>query len=659
MKRLLSIPVVTAVCLLAGCLCAPGLAAEQGAAGQVAADQAGAPAGEGFQPDSSMERTQIPERYKWDLDHLFPSEAAWNEAIEKVRDGAGLLHNFEGRLDKPKLLFACLSMYFNLQVLANRVTLTANLEHTEDLVSPRTQANLDKGLAVMNELMDAARFIRSEIMTLDEQVLKEAFRKDPRLEPFRTYIEGFRRRSGLMLPSEGERILSLAGDNLFAEIDLNEIPSSVEKAFIGLMSDIPWPKIVDEQGKKVQLSLANYGRYRGSPDREVRCAAVQAFFGTLKQFQHALAATLGGQVSFNSFLAQSRGFDRAIEAYMDKDNIDVAVYDNLVSAINANLAPLHRYMALRKKVMQVDELRLYDLYVPMVAGVERKVAYEDGTAMIQKALAPLGPEYLKILAIGMDPANGWADVYPCANKESGAFSASVHGCHPFVKLNYFNSLDDVSTVAHEFGHALHSLLSARHQPPSSYRYVSFIAEIASTFNETLLARHLIANASSDEEKLYLLNGLADTIRTTIYRQTLFAEFEKTIHDLYESGVTLTAERLNQTYADLVRRYYGEAYTVGPDDDIEWAYIPHFYWKFYVYTYATGLSAGISLANKVLEGGPEARAKYLTMLEGGCSRPPLELLRRAGLDLTKPEAIAQAAKLLDETLSQMEAILLKK
>lgn len=609
-----------------------------------------------FVPDSSMERAAVPDLYKWDLTKLFSGDSAWEEAIARLEGTQGKLGDFEGRLSDGAALDNCLTLYFELHSLANRITLYANLNLNTDVVSARNQARNDRALKVMAALMGRARFIRNEVMDLDDAALKAAYESAPGLARYKSYIEGFRRRRGIVLSDEGERILALAGDNLFAEIDLNEIPAAPEKAFSGLMADIVFPEIEDEKSKKVQLSLANYGRYRGSADRAVRRGAVGAFFATLKQNQHALAASLAGQVEFSSFLARARGFDSARHAYMDKDNIDVAVYDNLVDTINDNLAPLHKYMRLRKETMGVDELRLFDLYVPMVPGVEKEIPFGEARDLILAALKPLGRDYLGLLEGGLDPANGWLDLYPCKSKESGAFSASTYGVAPFVKMNYFNTLGDASTLAHEYGHALHSYLSMKNQPPASFRYVSFIAEVASTFNETLLSDYMIANASSREEKLYLLNERAESIRTTIYRQTLFAEFEKEIHALHESGTSLTAALLNKTYRGLVERYYGAAYTIGPDDDIEWAYIPHFYWKFYVYNYATGLSTGISLAKGVSTGGAEALKRYLELLGSGSSMPPVALLARAGADLARPDVIRDAARLLHETLDEMESLM---
>jgi len=637
-----------AICALAACLVAlPGCES---------VPQAQDSAQRGFVPDAAMDRSKIPDVYKWNLDPLFAGAEAWEEGIGRIQRGQKKLASFEGRLAEPEVLLGCLKTYFDLHVLANRVTLYANLKNTENVVDAAGQARLDRGLQVMDGLMEAARFIRSEVMGLDDGVLAAAYAQAPGLSEYKPYIEDFRRRRAILLSGEGERILALAGDNLFAEIDLNEIPSHAEKAFIGLMSDVVFPEIEDADGKMVRLTNSNYGKYRGSADREIRRRAVEAFFATLKQNRHALAAAFAGQVAFNSFLARARGYGSAREAYLDKDDIDLAVYDNLVDTINANLKPLHRYMALRKRIMGVAELRLHDLYVPMVAGVERTVPFEEARSVILAALEPLGAEYLGAIGEGLDPASGWIDLYPCANKESSAFSASTYGIRPYVKMNYFETLNDAFTLAHEYGHAIHSHLSMANQPPASFHYVSFIAEVASTFNEMLMSRYLIARTTDRKEKLHLLNERAEKIRTTIYRQTLFAEFEKTVHELYESGVSLTADVLNETYIGLIRRYYGDAFTVGPDDDVEWAYIPHFYWKFYVFTYATGLSAGISLAQGVAEGDDGARDRYLAMLKGGCSLPPIELLRRGGADLTRPDAIEAAVRLLDRTLDEMEELL---
>jgi oligoendopeptidase F len=388
----------------------------------------------------------------------------------------------------------------------------------------------------------------------------------------------------------------------------------------------------------------------------VRREAVEKFLATLRAQQDVFAATLAGQVRLSVGLARARGYTTALEAYLDRDAIDPAVYRTLIAAVRANLGPLHRYIALRKRVLGVSQLRLYDLYTPLVPSVDMTFPYAEALRILPVALAPLGPDYVKVLSEGLDVKNGWLDLYPNRDKESGAFSSSVFGVHPFVKLNYYESADDLSTMAHELGHALHSYLAMKSQPVVTSGYPPFVAEIASTFNEKLLSDYLIAHARSDDERLVLLAELLETIRTTIYRQTLFSEFELALHTAVENGEPLTAETMNRVYGDLVRAYYGPDLTVGKNDEVEWAYIPHFFYKYYVFSYADGLAAGIALAEKVAAGDTAARDGYLRMLSSGNSRPPLELVRLAGVDLTQPDAVAAAARLMERTMDEMEKIL---
>jgi len=394
------------------------------------------------------------------------------------------------------------------------------------------------------------------------------------------------------------------------------------------------------------LALSRFDRPRRSP------------VGTLRQYQNTLAATLAGQFQLDVDYARARGYDTALEAYLDKDGIAPAVYDNLVATINANLPLLHRYVELRKKALGLADLHIYDLYIPLAEGVAVEVPFAEARATLLAALAPLGADYGAALAEGLDPANGWMDLYPHRDKRSGAFSASVHGPHPYVFMNYQDSLDDMSTLAHEFGHALHSDLAMKSQPYASFRYVPFLAEIASTCNESLLSDYLVSRTTDPAEKAYLLVVRLETIRTTIFRQTMFAEFERKVHAFVEEGTPVTAALLDTTYRDLVKRYYGPGYTLDADDGLEWAYIPHFYFKYYVYSYATGLSSGIAIADRVKTLGKPAADAFLAMLEGGASAPPLELLAGAGVDLTKPDALDAAMKTFEETLNEVERLIRK-
>ena len=611
-----------------------------------------------FTPDSNASRSNIPEVFKWDLGPLFPSDEAWDEARLQLLEYIPGLEAYDGRLAEPAALLGCLELYFKLHSDGNFVTLYANLRQSTAQSDETANAMVQRSLAAMDELMQAAAFIRREVLALSAENLEAAYSEEPGLAEYRSYLDNLRRRADRLLSPEAERVMALLGDNLWAEIDLNEIPSPLETAFGALLTDIRWPEITDEQGKEVRLNLANYGRYRASDNREVRRRAVAALFGTLRQYQHALAATLAGQFELDVDYARARGYDTALHAYMDKDDIDTAVYDNLVSTINANLPLLHRYVELRKKALGLDNIHLYDLYIPIVEGVAVDVPFADARTNIIEALKPLGADYGAALAAGLDPANGWMDLYPHLDKASGAFSASVHGPHPYVFMNYQDSLDDMSTLAHEFGHALHSDLAMKAQPYAAFRYVPFLAEVASTCNESLLSEYLVSKATDPGEKAYLLVERLETIRTTIFRQTMFAEFERKVHGFVEEGTPVTAALLDATYGDLVKRYYGPGYTFDENDGMEWAYIPHFYYKYYVYSYATGLTSGIAIADRVKTLGEPVADAFLAMLAGGASAPPLELLAGAGVDLTKPDALDAAMKTFGETLDEVERLLEK-
>ena len=609
-----------------------------------------------YTPDANATRAQVPDVYKWDLTPLFPSAEAWETARAGLQTEIGSLAAFQGRLQDPKALRDCLALYFSLHDRVSHVQQYANLALDTALTDEAAQARSQRGLALLDELTAASGFIRAEALALDAAALQKAYAAKDGPAAYRSYLDNLGRRRDRVLDPQAERVLQLAGDNLWAEIDLNEITSSVEESFQALLSDIAWPVVHDAEGKEVQLTLSNYGRFRLSPDRAVRAEAVGAFLATLRQFQHVFAATLGGQCELDVMYARARGYDTALEAYLDKDGLPVAVHDNLIAAVNANLAPLHRYMELRRKALGLEDLRLHDLYVPMAASAQKEVPFADALAILPAALAPLGPQYVAMLQEGLDPRRGWIDVYPSDDKESGAFSANVYGRHPYVKMNYQDGLDDLSTLAHEYGHALHSSLSMAHQPYHSSRYVPFLAEIASTCNEALLSDYLAARAADPQERAGLLVEELEGIRTTIYRQTLFSEFERKVHGFVEAGTPVTASLLDATYRDLVRRYYGPGYTLGEDDGMEWAYIPHLYYKYYVYSYATGLSCGIAIAENVKANGQPAVDGYLEMLRGGCSEPPLDLLKKAGVDLTRPDAIEAALGKFDRGVTELARLM---
>jgi len=625
-----------------------------------AATGAPAPAaGAAFTPDGNMERSSVPDAYKWKLAPLFADDAAFAQGLTAQAEARARLKGYTGRLADPGALRECLTLYFDTRLLTNKLSLYGNLRYVGDMTSTEGQGLRDRGLAALNDLMADAGFIRQEVMAISDATLDAACAHDPKLYEYRAYLDEMRRRRSRVLDAEAERVLALAGDNLWAEIDLNEIPSDFEKAFHGILTGLPLPTIKDEKNQPVQLNLSNYGKYRASADRRVRKEAVSGLFGTLRGQEHGLAGTLAGQMRLDVFMARARGYDTALAAYLDKDNIDPAVYRNLIAAIHDNLQPLHDYVALRREVMGLPDVHIYDLYTPLVPAVGREYPYDQARRILPEALAPLGPDYVAALSTGLDLANGWIDLYPNHAKESGAFSSSVYRIHPFVKLNYYNEYDDLSTLAHEMGHAMHSYLSSAKQPYVTANYATFIAEIASTVNEKLLSDSLLARATTDDERLFLLNHLLESLRTTIYRQTLFAEFELLVHTAAEEGTPITADFLDATYHRLIAQYYGPGLTIDANDEMEWAYIPHFYYKYYVYSYATGLSSGVALAEGITSGDPKKRDAYIGMLSAGSSKPPLQILKDAGVDLTRPDAVVAAARLMDRTIKDMRVILARK
>ncbi len=611
-----------------------------------------------YTPDANAERSTIPADYRWNLTVLFPDDEAWADELAATGKKLEMLASTHETMTTPEGLAAYMAVYLEIEVTANRLSLYAALQRDGDTTNPEFTGRHQQALKLTGRVMDEGAVLRQAVLDYDSAEIERAYASTPGLEPFRPWIDSLRRRADRILDPEAERVLGLAGDNLWAAIDLNELPSPLETAFGALVSEMPLPKIKDAQGEEVQLTFANYGRLRAADDRRVRRDTVAGMFSALRGFENTFAATLGGQAGFNVFLARSRNYDTALEAYLDKDDLDPAVYRNLIDTVRAHAPALHRYVELRKKVMGLDEIHLYDLYVPMVEGAARDLTYSEGAQVIVEALQPLGEDYSKRLIEVIDPRHGAIDVYPAKTKDSGAFSSSVYGVRPFIKMNFQDSYDDVSTLAHELGHALHSSLSQDSQPYLTSRYVPFLAEIASTANEVLLSKYMVAHAESDAERAWYLSELAETLRTTIYRQTLFAEFELRLHERVEAGEPITAEKLDADYRSLIEDYYGPGYTMDADDPVEWAYIPHFYYKYYVFTYATGMASGAAIAEAISTGDAAARDAYLEMLRGGNSKPPLELLKGAGVDLTKPDAIAAALDLFDRTLSELEAILVK-
>lgn len=600
-------------------------------------------------------RAQIDPKYLWKKDRLFVSHEAFSQALENA--GAQSASIAECRVfDSAARLRECLDLYFRLHTDINKLTLYANMT-VDTEPSDASRADQKKAANVLARFMEAATGVRDGILKIDPKVLDGFFASDEALRAYEPYIRNISRRVGRVLDADGERVLSLAGDNLWAEIDLNEIHSNSEDVFSAMIDALPLPVIRDEAGEEVQLNLANYSKFRRSPNREVRRAAVDGLMDALAKYEEIFANAYVGQLKNDVLFAKARRYDTALEAYLDKDNIPTEIYKNLIETVGNNLKPLHRYVTLRKKILGLDSVHLYDMYIPLTEGSSKTYTYDEAASLITTALAPLGEEYVSKLRKTLDPSSGSIDLLPHEGKTSGAYSCSVYGIEPFILMNYQDSLDDVSTLAHELGHSLHSLYAAENQNASSYHYTMFLAEIASTTNEALLNDYLLRHVDSDAEKINLLVDKLENIRATIYRQTLFAEFEWLAHTEIEQNRPIQAKWLNDTYAALIRKYYGPDYTMSGADDHEWAYIPHFYYKYYVYSYATGLSSALSFAS-LIEADPKNAVKYIDMLKGGSSRDSVSMLKDAGVDLTTPAPIEFALREFDETLTQLEALLNK-
>jgi oligoendopeptidase F len=419
-------------------------------------------------------------------------------------------------------------------------------------------------------------------------------------------------------------------------------------------ADMKFPEIKDENGRPAQLSEGRYRTYIMSPDRNVRREAFEKLFATYSQYRNTFAATLGGTVKKNIFYAGVRKYDSAIAAALESDNVPVAVYDRLVDTVNENLAPLHRYVALKKKALKLDEMHMYDLYTPLVPDAHIKMNYEEARALVQQGLHPLGAEYGKILDQAL--SSRWVDIYENQGKQSGAYSWGVYGVHPFVLLNFNHRLEDAMTLAHELGHSLHSYYTNSTQPYATHDYTIFSAEVASTTNETLLLDHLLKTTTDPKKKMYLLNEYLESIRTTVFRQAMFAEFERSLYARAENGEAITADMLDAMWHNLNVKYYGPQMVVDKEVNAEWSRIPHFYYNFYVYQYVTGFSAANALASQILTEGEPARSRYLNFLKSGGSDYSLELLKKAGVDMSSPEPIRITIQRFEKLLGELETLL---
>ena len=590
-------------------------------------------------------REEIPAEDKWATEDLFATDEAWEEELATVAQDQAEMAAFAGLLgESGEKLFAYLQ---KMEQVDEKVSLLANYAMRQSDVDTRNatyQAMVGKLQSTAVALSAACSFETPEIMAIPDETLEGFYRECPQLERYRRYLTNLRRRKAHTLSAAEEKLLAAAGEKAQA-------PSAVYSAFGN--ADITFPDAVDAQGGKHPLSQGTFVALEESPDRELRKSAYENLYTTFGTFKNTAAAVLNAQNKQLKFFAEARKYNSAFEASLDRTQVPTSVYLNLIEAVHQNFDKMHRYVRLRKKLLGVDELHFYDIYTPLLADVDKKIPFAEAKQTVYDAMAPLGEDYRAILKEGFE--NRWIDVYQNVGKRSGAYSAGAV-VHPFVLLNYSGTLDSQFTLAHEMGHALHSYHSHKHQNPIDAGYVIFVAEVASTFNEALLMEHLLGKTTDKKERAYLINHFLDQFKGTLYRQTMFAEFELNIGKMVAQGQTLTAEVLSAEYKRLNEMYYGPDMVVDDYIAMEWARIPHFYYNYYVFQYATGYSAAIALSRKVLSEGESAVKDYIGFLSGGCSKTPIELLRGAGVDMESPEPVNQALTLFGQLLDEMEALM---
>ena len=595
--------------------------------------------------ETIRERKDIPQKDTWALEDLYATDADWEKALARMQARMPELSEFEGKLaQNGQTLCAFLALLEELDTQAESLGNYAMRRGDQDTRDANYQAMNGKFISAVTELSAGLSFATPEIMAIPEEDLEGFYADCPRLERYRRYLTDQRRKKAHTLSAAEERLLAAAAEMAGA-------PDSIYSSLLN--ADLTYPDAIDSEGKPHSLSQSTFVPLEESGDRVLRKSAYENLYRTLNGMRNTAAGLLDAQNKQQKFYATARKYSSAREAALDGTNVPLSVYDNLIEAVHRNLDKMHRYVRLRKKLLGVDQLHFYDIYTPLVQDLNKSIPYEQAKQTVYDALHPLGEDYRKILQEGFD--NRWIDVYENRGKRTGAYSAGTK-VHPYVLLNYTGSLDSEFTLAHEMGHALHSYLSNKHQNPIDSDYVIFVAEVASTCNEALLMEYLLKRTRDKKERAYLINYFLDQFKGTIYRQVMFAEFEKTIGEMVDGGQTLTADVLCAEYRRLAELYYGPDMEVDEEIAIEWARIPHFYYDYYVFQYATGYAAAIALSRRILSEGEPAVKDYLGFLSGGCSKSPIDLLKGAGVDMTGPQPVNDALALFGELLDEMESLM---
>lgn len=591
-------------------------------------------------------RESIPERHTWQLEPVYASDEAWEAEFQRVSGWVPELEEYKGRLkDGASVLLQCLRTRDRIFEVMGRLSVYASLKRDLDTRESRYQAKAERIRKLSTTAGEKSAYFAPELISLDPVLLERYFAQEPELGAYRHHIDDVVRAREHTLSPREEELVAMTADMARGAYDVFSMLNN---------ADLKFPMITDEHGDSVELTHGRYYLFMESQDRRVRKEAFDAFFGTYEKYKNTLAAALSAQVKRTLFYARVRKYESALHAALDDYHVPWQVFENLIVTTRRNLAPLHRYMSLRKRVMKLDSLHPYDTAPPLVPEADLRFEFEEAETLVKSALAPMGHEYNQIIERAF--AERWIDVHETTGKRPGAYSSGSYGTPPYILLNYNNTLDSVFTLAHELGHSLHSYYSHRAQPFVYSGYAIFVAEVASTASESLLMAHLLKSAKDPRQRLYLLNHWVDQIRGTFFTQVMFAEFEWTIHKRMEAGEPLTHESLAELYGELYQAYHGADLAQDEVNRIGWSRIPHFYYNFYVYQYATGYAAAATLSQRILEQGEKARGPYLEFLRSGSSAYPIELLKRAGVDMTTPTPVEDTIRLFDRLVSEIESLL---
>lgn len=591
-------------------------------------------------------RAQIDDKDKWKIEDLYANDEAWEADFQKVQELAREAAGYQGTMkDSADQLYLVLKKQDELGELLEKVYVYASQKNHEDMGNAVYQELFGRAQMIMTQIADAVSFVEPELLAIPQEQVQAFVQEKEELKQYQRFIDEKFRAKEHILSEEMEAVLAKAGE-------LGRAPQTIYQMFNN--ADIDLGSIRDEDGNEVQLSHARFIQFMESKNRELRKAAFETYYRAYEKNKNTLAAMFQANVQQELFFAKMRRYASSMEAALDASHIPETVYDRLIEAVHENLPSMYKYVSLRKKALGLDELHMYDVYVPMVEQTDKKYSFEEAKEIVRKGLAPLGEDYLDILEEGF--SHGWIDVYENQGKRSGAYSWGAYGTHPYVLLNYNGSLDHVFTLAHEMGHAIHSYHSDHALPYTYAGYHIFVAEVASTCNEALLIHYLLEQAEDEKEKAYLVNHFLDQFKGTIFRQTMFAEFEKITHEKVQNGETLTTESLCEIYHGLNKRYFGEEMVSDPQIALEWSRIPHFYTPFYVYQYATGFSAAIAISSKILAGEEGIIKKYRRFLSGGSSMDCIDLLKICGVDMESPQPVDAALKVFAEYVEKLEKLI---